>query len=196
MSRTRFNDYTGQTIGSLFIEGIDKSVHKEVLWRTHCLDCGGYKITRGSTLGKAIKLLEEDKISHVSCGCHKRSKNGENHQNWKGCGDIGRCWYSHLKKVASKRNLEFTVTIDYLWDLFIKQNKKCALSGIEITISTPKNYHNSGTASLDRIDSSIGYIPGNVQWVDKKINMMKWSLSQKDFIDICAIVANYQKEKI
>lgn len=42
-----------------------------------------------------------------------------------------------------------------------------------------------GTASLDRIDSSKGYIEGNVQWVHKYVNVMKWDFSMEEFLDIC-----------
>lgn len=38
---------------------------------------------------------------------------------------------------------------------------------------------------LDRIDSSKGYIEGNVQWVHKDVNMMKQNYSQKYFIEMC-----------
>ncbi len=47
------------------------------------------------------------------------------------------------------------------------------------------------TASLDRIDSRLGYEPGNIQWVHKDVNQMKWHLSNDRFIEVCrAVVAN------
>ena len=49
---------------------------------------------------------------------------------------------------------------------------------------------NKNTASLDRIDSSKGYVEGNVQWVHKMINMSKQQYSQEEFIDMCKAVAN------
>lgn len=45
-----------------------------------------------------------------------------------------------------------------------------------------------GVASLDRIDSSQGYIKGNVQWVHKDINKMKFDLSQDRFLELCNII--------
>jgi hypothetical protein len=41
------------------------------------------------------------------------------------------------------------------------------------------------TASLDRIDSSIGYVEGNVQWIYKPLNTMKGTLSNQEFIQLC-----------
>ena len=51
------------------------------------------------------------------------------------------------------------------------------------------------TASLDRIDSTKGYIEGNVQWVDKIVNAMKWNIPEKYFIEICKTIAKNQKTK-
>jgi hypothetical protein len=74
--------------------------------------------------------------------------------------------------------------------------KICALSGEAITL--PKNrtdFVGGGyTASLDRIDSSKGYIVGNVQWVHKDINFMKFTFSESRFIDLCKKVVNYQEK--
>lgn len=76
--------------------------------------------------------------------------------------------------------------------LFLKQNRKCILSGIEIGF--PKAWgvksKTNITASLDRIDSSKGYVKGNVQWVHKTINSMKMNMSDINFIDLCKKVAN------
>lgn len=90
---------------------------------------------------------------------------------------------------CKKNGLDFNLTDDFLWNLYLAQNKKCAISGIDINfgISSTKKY--LITASLDRIDSSKGYIEGNVQWVHKRINAMKLDDSQEDFIKWCHIVS-------
>ena len=41
------------------------------------------------------------------------------------------------------------------------------------------------TASLDSIDSSLGYTIDNIQWIHKQINIMKNVYSNSDLIDIC-----------
>jgi hypothetical protein len=45
------------------------------------------------------------------------------------------------------------------------------------------------TASLDRIDSSLGYVWGNVQWVHSVINDLKSNMAQEEFISWCQKVA-------
>lgn len=78
-------------------------------------------------------------------------------------------------------------TPQYLLDLYNKQNGKCALSKINLPLNTLS--YRDLNLSLDRIDSNKGYIEGNVQWVDKRINMMKQSFTQDEFIKMCIEVA-------
>lgn len=128
-----------------------------------------------------------------SCGC-KHYKLSIDHPGWKGYSEIsGKCFYKIKKNALSRgRFLDFEISIEYIWDLFLKQNRKCALSGVELQFQS-KWDASDGTASLDRIDSSKGYTPDNVQWVDKDINYMKQEYNQDYFISCCKAVANYQK---
>ena len=50
----------------------------------------------------------------------------------------------------------------------------------------------NNNASLDRIDSKLGYIEDNVQWVTSKVNMMKQHYTQEEFLEVCGNVANYK----
>ena len=49
----------------------------------------------------------------------------------------------------------------------------------------------SHNISIDRIDSNKGYSRDNIQLVYPKINMMKFTYSQDEFIDLCKRVSNY-----
>lgn len=126
----------------------------------------------------------------------------------RGIGKLSKTQYSKYRYSAKKRNIHWDedVTLKYLWDLFIAQNGKCALSGLELKITgedhepiTTKNGNiNTSldlTASLDRIDSNIGYIIGNLQWVHVRINFMKNTYSQEEFVKMCTLVALTQKRK-
>lgn len=109
--------------------------------------------------------------------------------------ELSMTYFTGIICGARYRNLEFNITLDYLYDLFIKQDNKCAISGIPIILD--KSYGNVKrgcviqTASLDRIDSTQGYIEGNVQWVHKDINRMKWELNQSYFIEICKKITEH-----
>lgn len=104
--------------------------------------------------------------------------------------------YMRAYKGSTKdRGLEILIDEQYMFDLFNKQNRKCALSGIDIFLA----YNNASfdtsiqTASLDRIDSNKGYIEGNVQWIHKDLNLMKHAFDQNYFISMCKQIAEYNK---
>ena len=46
-----------------------------------------------------------------------------------------------------------------------------------------------GNASLDRIDSSKGYVKDNIQWVHKDVQIMKNKFSEDYFKQICCLVS-------
>lgn len=96
--------------------------------------------------------------------------------------DISINFFHNYKRNAQSRNIDFNITIEYVADLFRKQEGKCALSGMSIEIAgTPWK---GQTGSLDRIDSTKGYIEGNVQWLHKVVNEMKWDLKEVEFLTI------------
>lgn len=114
-----------------------------------------------------------------------------NHKLWQGYGELPKTFFTKIKFTAKKRNLEFNITIEYIWNLFLEQNRKCKLSNKELVFYKKCSNKTIQTASLDRIDSSKGYIEGNVQWVHVDVNFMKGSLSQNDFIQFCKEIAKH-----
>lgn len=102
-------------------------------------------------------------------------------------GDIsGRCWYD-IERSARKRCIPFNITQEYAWELFLLQNKRCVYTNIPLLFSRD---YSKNTASLDRINSLLGYECDNVQWVHKSINMAKGAMSHIDFIMLCKQVSN------
>jgi hypothetical protein len=147
----------------------------------------------GNTHSVSKTHLRSGRITH--CGCIRHE--GAKHQQWKGIGEIsGDFWWSHIVRSANGSKLnnrerkakELTLTIQEAWDLFLKQDRKCALSGIELQFPK-RSKDKSWTASLDRIDSSKGYVLGNVQWVHKDVNIMKNKFDNQYFISMCTKIA-------
>jgi len=68
-----------------------------------------------------------------------------------------------------RSNFKWGVSLDFLCGLWEDQKGKCALSGLPMTM---QRYRLDG-ASIDRIDSTKGYVPGNIQLVCKAINLAK-----------------------
>lgn len=136
-------------------------------------------------------VIEDLPIKNVGTKKHKGCRECSRFHTSKGYKLISGEYWSLIKSGAEKRNIEFNITKEYVWELYEKQKRKCNLSGLDINFE-PNCVHNKKidnrskrTVSLDRIDSSIGYIEGNVQWVHKDVNIMKNKYSNDYFIEIC-----------
>lgn len=104
--------------------------------------------------------------------------------------EIRTSWLEKCKKGAEFRSIKWELSPEYIWQLYLSQDKKCSLTDKNIGWAKEGQIH---TASIDRIDSTEGYIIGNVQLVHKDINFMKQQYSQEYFIEMCKLVANKVK---
>jgi hypothetical protein len=127
-----------------------------------------------------------------SCGCLSRRTRQEN-PNWAGYEDVPKRVFTKIKRSAKKRNIPFDITIEDVWDVYSAQQKKCKYTGIQLSFPITIDKKQDGTASLDRIDSSKGYVRDNIQWVHKDINLMKWRFSHSQFIKYCEMVIQNNK---
>lgn len=101
-------------------------------------------------------------------------------------------WLRRYETSAKLRGLDWLIDIDDVADVFENQNGRCALTGWDLAF--PETGHSQNAdASIDRIDSTFGYIKDNIQIVHKKVNMMKQAYSQEEFIEVCVAVANREK---
>lgn len=102
-------------------------------------------------------------------------------------GELTLTQYTRLKNSAEKRNYEFSVSIEYLWNLYISQDKKCNITGDSIP--------NIRKASLDRINSNLGYVEGNVQWVTYRANVSKHTMTMNELYEFCKKVLNHANQQ-
>jgi hypothetical protein len=166
-------DLTGKRFGMLSVVGFSEvSRNGHARFHVKC-DCGVEKTILGTHLvsGKT-----------QSCGKHRRTP-----RNWKGCGTVSATYFNSLKRGATggkgRAPIDFNVSIEYLAELLDEQQMgKCALTDLPISIR-------DGTASVDRINSDVGYLEGNVQWLHKDVNMMKRHYSTDYFNHLCSLVA-------
>src|SRR5581483_11893458 len=166
--------------GRLEVLSFSHSKENHSFWNCQC-DCGNTTIASTNSLHKG---------KTKSCGCICKEI-GNKHFSWKGHGEISKVFFNNIKKHAREKGREFNISIEYIWDLFLKQNKKCAYSGRELNFPCRRG-DIKGTASLDRIDSREGYIQNNVQWIHKTINTMKSDISEPEFLGFCNEIARYK----
>jgi|LakMenEpi03Aug12_release.lakeMendotaPanAssembly.Ray.scaffolds.fasta_scaffold675326_1 hypothetical protein len=94
---------------------------------------------------------------------------------------------------AKKRNIDCDIDLVFLKELWDKQNI-CIYTGVQLVL--PKNRGANSllnTASLDRIDSNLGYLKNNVQFISITANYAKNKLTHEEMINFCDLITNNRK---
>lgn len=171
-------DLTGQRFGKLQVLSYAGHSTSFSYWACQC-DCGIKEIAKGNNLFNGLK------DSCFKC----RPKIGKNHGCWQGYEDIPKEFWTRYLRGATSRDIEFDLTIEDGWDVYVAQDKRCALTGLPIVMPKGGKRQREYTASLDRINPSKGYVKDNVQWVHKAINHFKCDLDNDFFVLMCNLVA-------
>jgi hypothetical protein len=145
----------------------------DIFWLCEC-ECGAVSNVR------TTYLLKNKSKSCFKCSIKPKPYSKD---------QIPDVFWKKILRGAKIRNIQFQLTQDEAYEVFIRQNKKCKLSGVEIRFPINGSDYKTCTASLDRIDSKMPYTKDNIQWVHKHINVMKNVFTQDCFIDFCKKVA-------
>lgn len=192
IKKYKSKNYEIPQVGSIFeywtiVDNIPQYTESGKTWKVLCkCKCGNEQMVR------ITALLRGDS---KGCKCRNVEKIKEKVQ---AVGELSPWKFGRIRKNALARDLEFSIDMKYLWNLYVSQNGKCALSGIELILQ--KSLKEAGgreitMASLDRIDSGKGYIEGNLQWVYADINKMKRDFTDEYFINLCKSVAKFNKNE-
>lgn len=150
-------------------------------WEYQC-DCGGLHIGN-------VQAIRKNNQTNMCSECRAKLV-GPLNRNWKGVGLVAKDFYNSYERSARQRGLKFSVTMKYMWELFQEQDGRCALTGWPLKFSYRNKDRSTQTASLDRIDSTKGYVRGNLQWVHRRVNIIKSNMPNDEFITMCKAVAN------
>lgn len=183
-------------------EEIKLTLDSKIQFKVKC-DCGKEQYVRAYFLESGRQTCCKQCRSKINYNnaILNGSKVGFIKLNHEGIGNFTKTAYYHFKRNAKVRNIIWSeeLTIEYLFNLFLKQNKKCALSNLNIDFTEIRKSSNVNfefmTASLDRINSNLGYVPNNVQWVHKDVNRMKWAFNQEHFINLCKLISNHANQQ-
>lgn len=167
------HELTGKRFGYLTVQGLSEiSRNGHSRWNVVC-DCGVHKTVLGT------HLIQGNTTGCGSCNLGPKSR------NFQGVGDLPKTYYTQMIKGADgskgRKPIPFEVSMEYLWEVFESQKGQCALSGLPIDFR-------SRTASADRIDSNLGYVEGNIQWLHKDVNMMKRHYTENYFKNLCKLI--------
>lgn len=166
-------DQYGET--KKIVEYHSHNKYRQPMYTWECTQC--HKVF-GPTTGTDISRSKFSKC------CPRRF---DQKSNYKGYGQVTGSKMTQIRDSARKRGLACTIDAKYLFELFVSQGGLCGYTGLPIVLNED--------ASLDRIDSTKGYIPGNVHWVSWKINRMKLNLPHEEFIQLCSLVASRNGDK-
>jgi hypothetical protein len=88
---------------------------------------------------------------------------------------------------------DYDVDLPYLKELWDLQHN-CPYTGVELVLPKWKGVNNPLiTASIDRIDSSKGYIKGNIQYISITSNLAKSNMTHQQMIEFCMLIIKNKK---
>ena len=161
------------------IDGPTTNEHQCLIWKVQC-DCGTERWMQGNELTDPNSSFQCMQCAQKERGTRERIQNG-------GAFNFSINRLHKLQRSAKERGYDFTLDIPYLCDLYERQNHICAITGDVI--------ESIDDASLDRIDSSKGYVEGNVQWVTKQAHLSKHVMTMTELIQFCKKVLNHANQQ-
>jgi hypothetical protein len=97
----------------------------------------------------------------------------------------------HLTRVK-KRDKNHDITLDDLLNVWEKQKGVCPYTGVKlIHPKDAKNVLMIYKASLDRIDSKLGYVKGNIQFISASANFGKGEMTHDEMIIFCKLITKH-----
>ena len=95
------------------------------------------------------------------------------------------------KEALARRNEHQNLANEYKtqWE---KQKGICPYTGIELV--QPKDCNDEAMykkASLDRIDSKLGYVKGNIQFISASANYAKGTMTDEEMVEFCKLITNH-----
>lgn len=141
--------------------------------------------------GKEKKIISSTLINGTSksCGCLRKRL------CYKGYKNINGVFWRKTIEGAKNRLLDFNLTIEEAWEILEKQNHKCALTGVPISLLTNNDRAAFQSASLDRINGELGYTKENIQWVHKHVNFLKGALTDEELLFWCREIYLNNKDR-
>lgn len=90
------------------------------------------------------------------------------------------------------------IDVDYVYRVGSSQDFLCALTGEKLEFNRGGQmwlgkWCNPNSCTIDRIDSNKGYVKGNIQLITWRANCLKQHLNNKEFIEFCKDVAQWNK---
>lgn len=96
--------------------------------------------------------------------------------------------FRYYMRKALQRGKLGDITLSSIKELWDRQDGKCAFIGIPLMLNTKGKQDLRFLASLDRIDSSLPYQDGNVQFVSASLNYAKSTMTDTMFREFLTMI--------
>lgn len=93
---------------------------------------------------------------------------------------------------AKRRSGGEVLSAEAAYEIFLKQERRCALTNVRITLEKGHPL----CISLDQIIPGQGYTVDNVQWLAWSVNRAKGDLTTEQFIDMCKAVLQQKEQRL
>lgn len=190
---------------------MDKYKNQGKLVKVICYNCGK-EFERPL---KEVKRIQS-KGRHIYCCRECVCKGLSKIRNGVSKGPASEKMLEHIKQICGNRKDEYTpfrytfrcvnrrfkdidITLDDLKEVWESQKGICPYTGLKLVLPENSNVNTIDffhRASLDRIDSSKGYIKGNVQFISTPINLMKSDKSQESVKKFLKEISEYTSKLI
>lgn len=174
-----------------FLEAVcidgEKDKHGAYLYLCKC-DCGNTTRARKSQLESGAKQ---------SCGCKMRELIGNGVRKHTPEHGAFLRHISSYKRGATKKGVDFLLTDDEFKNIV---GLPCFYCGADpVVVESYVNRSNGfpySTNGIDRVDSGVGYVNGNVVPCCPRCNFAKGKLAAESFIKMCEMVTHHCAGKV
>lgn len=108
---------------------------------------------------------------------------------------INNNWGKFIGRLLARSFRRESLSKEDCLDLLVKQNYRCALTGVELTCFLEKGVVRKTNVSIDRIDPKGLYTKENVQLVCAAVNKFRIDTPLDEFIDWCRKVTEHAIQK-
>ncbi len=95
--------------------------------------------------------------------------------------------FGYIKRRSRVKGIDLDIDADFIEELYKTQFGHCAYTGDKLSLQAGL----PTTLSVDRVDSSLGYIKSNVKLVTWEVNNVKQNLAMDSFVLLCKKVIDH-----
>lgn len=173
-------DITGERYGRLvaieYAGYLRSGSQPKRAFRFRC-DCGAIVVRT---------LMDVRRLDTMSCGCLKRDKSvvrPSANRLTSGESSFRALFYGYRRRAAAMR-IEFSLTVESFRELTSAPCVYCNAKPSQQKRATGESFGIYIYNGIDRLDSDVGYLPGNVAPCCKACNRAKGTMSRVEFLDL------------